>query len=179
MCEITLSAYKAVCKIAGGVSDIWLISKAAREGTAVTYSVTNNALTIGGTGGIAYHIIPRENNCTVTNPRADDNTAGSTFVTETLEFTTHGITAALLYMHDQVGKGTAEALVKFVSGTYLMLGLSDNGLQSNGGDAGFSGTAKADAQGLTFNLTSESTIAPPTLANFTEFTTAFTVTEPA
>lgn len=179
MCELTLSAYKSVCKVSAGITDLWIVDKVDRENNSITYSVTSGALTITGTGGTAYHLIPRENNTTFTQPRSDDNTAGSTFVTQTLNFTLHGSTAALAALNDQIAKGRLEVLMKFTSGVYVMAGIEADGLQSNGGDAGFSGTAKGDAMGQTYNLTCESTTTAPLLADFSDFTDAFTVTEPS
>lgn len=179
MCELTLSAYKSICKVAGGITDLWVVDKTDRENQSITYSVASGALTITGTGGTAFHWIPRENNATFTQPRTDENTAGSTFVTQTLEVTLNGYTAALAALADQIAKGRVEVLIKFVSGTYVMAGIEQDGLQSNGGDAGFTGTAKGDAQGQTYTLTCESTTSAPVLASFDSFTTAFTVTEPS
>jgi len=177
-CTPTLSAYKRGCKVTGGITDIWINDKETRIDGGITYTILNGALTIAGGGAIAaYHIEPRENNTTFTQPRSDDNTAGTTFVTQTLEFTLVGYSAALAYLSDEIGKGRIEALMKFDDGTYVMAGIEVNGLQSNGGDAGFSGTAKADANGQSYTLTCESKLTAPTLADFSEYTTAFTVNE--
>jgi len=174
MCTLTLSTYKRGCKTVGGVDRIYLIDKSARENSSVTLSVASGAVTIGGTGGAAFELIPTQNISSFTQPRTDDNNANTTFVTQTLEFTLHGMSAALVALAEEIGKGRLEALVKMKSGTYLYAGLEDNGLQSNGGDSGFTGTAVGDQVGFTFTLTCESERSAPT-ATYSEFETAFTI----
>ena len=178
MCTLSLSAYKSGCKVVGGISEFYLIDKSARLAVSdLVMAVTSGALAIT-TGAIrpnAYKVVPRENNCTFTQPVTDENTAGTSFVTQTLEFTLHGYSAALVSLADQVRKGRMEALIKLRSGVYVYAGLDYTGLQSNGGSAGDSGTAIGDALAFTFTLTSEGAEAAPVLADFTEFSDAFTI----
>lgn len=178
MCDIVLSAQKAGCKTVGGATDIWLIDKQQREAAGVTYVVTDGAVVIAGTGGQAFHLIPRQNNITVTQARTDDNVQGTSFVTQALEFNLHGYDASKAYLHEQVAKGRTEALVLWADGTYVLMGIEMNGLQSNGGDGGFTGTNRGDANGQTYVLNCESTLLAP-IASFTEFEAAFDITEPA
>ena len=178
MCTLSLSAYKSGCKVVGGISEFYLIDKSARLAVSdLVMAVTSGALAItaGATKPDAYKVEPRENNCTFTQPVTDENTAGTSFVTQTLEFTLHGYSAALVSLADQVRKGRMEALIKLRSGVYVYAGLDYTGLQSNGGSAGDSGTAIGDALAFTFTLTSEGTEAAPVLADFTEFSDAFTI----
>lgn len=178
MCTLSLSAYKSGCKVVGGISEFYLIDKSARlADTDLVMAVTSGALAItaGATRPNAYKVEPRENNCTFTQPVTDENTAGTSFVTQTLEFTLHGYSAALVSLADQVRKGRMEALIKLRSGVYVYAGLDYTGLQSNGGSAGDSGTAIGDALAFTFTLTSEGTEAAPVLADFASFTDAFTI----
>lgn len=178
MCTLSLSAYKSGCKVVGGISEFYLIDKSTRLAvTDLVMAVTSGALAIttGTTKPNAYKVEPRENNCTFTQPVTDENTAGTSFVTQTLEFTLHGYSAALVSLADQVRKGRMEALIKLRSGVYVYAGLDYTGLQSNGGSAGDSGTAIGDALAFTFTLTSEGTEAAPVLADFTEFSDAFTI----
>lgn len=178
MCTLSLSAYKSGCKVVGGISEFYLIDKSARLAVSdLVMAVTSGALAItaGATRPSAFKVEPRENNCTFTQPVTDENTAGTSFVTQTLEFTLHGYSAALVSLADQVRKGRMEALIKLRSGIYVYAGLDYTGLQSNGGSAGDSGTAIGDALAFTFTLTSEGTEAAPVLADFTEFSDAFTI----
>lgn len=178
MCTLSLSAYKSGCKVVGGISEFYLIDKSARLAVSdLVMAVTSGALSItaGATNPNAYKIDPRENNCTFTQPVTDENTAGTSFVTQTLEFTLHGYSAALVSLADQVRKGRMEALIKLRSGIYVYAGLDYTGLQSNGGSAGDSGTAIGDALAFTFTLTSEGAEAAPVLADFAEFSDAFTI----
>ena len=178
MCTLSLSAYKSGCKVVGGISEFYLIDKSARLAVSdLVMAVTSGALAItaGATRPNAYKVEPRENNRTFTQPVTDENTAGTSFVTQTLEFTLHGYSAALVSLADQVRKGRMEALIKLRSGIYVYAGLDYTGLQSNGGSAGDSGTAIGDALAFTFTLTSEGTEAAPVLADFTEFSDAFTI----
>ena len=178
MCTLSLSTYKRGCKSVGGVEKIYIIDKSAREASIVTLAVSAGVLTIGGTGGVAYELFPSQNVSTFTQPTTDDNNAGTTFLTQTLEFTLHGYSAALIGLAEEIGKGRTEALVKFKNGTYVYAGLESNGLQRSGGDAGFTGTAIGDQVGFTFTLTSESERSAP-IATFSEFETAFTVNTPS
>lgn len=175
MCTLSLSAYKRGCKTVGGVEKVYLVDKSARELSAVTLTVSAGAVTIGGTGGAAFELFPTQNISSFTQPPTIDNNAGTTFVTQTLEFTLHGYSAALVALAEEIGKGRMEALVKMKNGTYLYAGIESNGLQASGGDFGFTGTSIGDQNGFTFSLSCESTTSAPT-ATFSEFETAFTVT---
>lgn len=175
MCTLSLSAYKRGCKTVGGVEKIYLIDKSAREDSSVTLAVASGAITIGGTGGAAYELFPTQNISTFTQPATDDNNAGTSYVTQTLEFTLHGYSAALVALSEEIRKGRMEALVKMKNGTYMYAGFESNGLQSSGGDHGFTGTSIGDQNGFTFTLTGESTTSAPT-ATFSEFSAAFTIT---
>lgn len=178
MCEITLTAQKAGCKTVGGVTKLYFIDKQARVAAGVTYAVATGAVTIAGTGGNAYEIVPRENNVTITQPITDDNTQGTSFVTQTIEMNLHGYTASQVALIDEVRKGRLEILAEFDNGIYALYGIDTNGLQSNGGDAGFTGTAKGDALGQTYTFACESQDTAP-IADFTEFQAAFTITTAA
>jgi hypothetical protein len=179
MCTLSLSAYKSGCKNIGGISEFYLIDKSERLAAPnLVMAVASGALTITEDADLkpkAWKIQPRENNCTFTQPVTDENTAGTSFVTQTLEFTLHGYSATLVSLADEVRKGRMEALIKLRSGVYVYAGLDYTGLQSNGGSAGDSGTAIGDALAFTFTLTSEATEAAPVLADFTEFSDAFTI----
>lgn len=183
MCTLTLSAYKSGCKSVGGISELYLIDKSERLAVpALVMGVTAGALTItpdDTTFPNAYKIQPRENNASFTQPVTDENTAGTTFVTQTLEFPLHGYSAALVDLADNIRKGRMEALIKLRSGVYVYAGLSETGLQSNGGSHGDSGAAIGDAQAFTFSLSSESTEVAPVLTAFSEFSAAFTIVEPS
>jgi len=182
MCTLTLSGYKSGCKSVGGISELYFIDKSTRLAVSdLVMSVTNGALTItdGTTQPKAYKIVPRENNWTFTQPSTDENTAGTTFVTQTLEGALHGYTASLVDLANNIRKGRLEVLIKLRSGVYVYAGLDATGLQSNGGSAGDSGTAIGDALGFTISLSSEATESAPVLADFSEFTTAFDVVEAA
>ena len=180
MCTLTLSAYKSGCKSVGGISEFYLIDKSKRlDVSDLVMAVTAGALTItaGGTTPPAYKIQPRENNASFTQPVTDENTAGTSFVTQTLEFPLHGYSAALVSLADNIRKGRMEALIKLRSGVYVYAGLSETGLQSNGGSHGDSGAAIGDAQAFTFSLSSESVEVAPVLTTFSEFSTAFEITK--
>lgn len=173
-CTITLSAYSRGCKSVGGVEKIYLISKPAREASSVTLAVDAGAITIGGTGGAAFEIFPTQNVSTFTQPLTGDSNAATTFLTQTLEFTLHGYTAALVDLAEEINKGRLEAVVLLKNGTYLYAGLEANGLQNTGGDSGFTGTAIGDPVGFTFSLTCESELPAP-IVTFSEFQAAFTI----
>lgn len=182
MCTLTLSAYKSGCKSVGGISELYFIDKSTRLASDMVLSVSAGALTITASADVfpnAYKIVPRENNWTFTQPSTDENTAGTSFVTQTLEGVLHGYTPSLVSLADNIRKGRMEVLIKLRSGVYLYAGLDATGLQSNGGSAGDSGTAIGDAVGFTISLASEATESAPVLANFSEFTAAFTVVNPS
>lgn len=178
MCTLSLSAYKRGCKTVGGVEKIYLIDKTNREDNEVTLTVSAGAVTIGGSGASAYELFPTQNVSSFTQPPTIDNNAGTTYVTQTLEFTLHGYSADLVALAEEIGKGRMEALVKMKNGTYFYAGIESNGLQASGGDFGFTGTAIGDQNGFTFTLTCESTTSAPT-ATFSEFEDAFTITSPS
>lgn len=182
MCTLTLSAYKSGCKSVGGISELYFIDKSARLAQDdLVMSVADGSLTItqGAASPNAYKIVPRENNWTFTQPSTDENTAGTSFVTQTLEGVLHGYTPALVTLANNIRKGRMEVLVKLRSGVYVYAGLDETGLQSNGGSAGDSGTAIGDALGFTISLASEATESAPVLTTFSEFTDAFTVVSAA
>ncbi len=183
MCTLTLSAYKSGCKSVGGISELYFIDKSARlADDQLIMSVTDGSLTItagGAPGPSAYKIVPRENNWTFTQPSTDENTAGTTFVTQTLEGVLHGYTPELVTLANNIRKGRMEVLVKLRSGVYVYAGLDETGLQSNGGSAGDSGTAIGDALGFTISLASEATESAPVLPAFSEFSDAFTIVSAA
>ena len=178
MCTLSLSAYKRGCKTVGGVEKVYLIDKSAREDSSVTLAVSAGAITIGGSGGAAYELFPTQNVSTFTQPNTSDNNAGTTFVTQTLDFTLHGYTAALVALSEEIAKGRMEAVVLMKDGTYMYAGFEANGLQSSGGDFGFTGTSIGDQNGFTFNLTCESRTSAP-IVTFSEFDAAFTITSPS
>lgn len=173
-CTLTLSTYLRGCKSVGGVEKIYIIDKQAREASSVTLAVASGAVTIGGTGGTAYELYPTQNVSTFTQPLTGDSNAATTYVTQTLEFTLHGYTAALVTLAEEINKGRLEAVVLLKDGTYLYAGLEANGLQNTGGDSGFTGTAIGDPVGFTFSLTCESKLPAP-IVTYSEFETAFTV----
>lgn len=179
MCELTLSAYRRGCKSVGGISDIYLVDKKARVDAAITYAVAAGAVTITGTGGASYHIIPDQNNWSFTQPATDDNNAGTTYVTQTLTGNLRGYTAALVALSDEIRKGRLECLVVMNDGTLILAGIEDNGLQSGGGDLGNTGAAIGDTNGFNFTLTCESQSSAPTLAAIASFTDALVPVEPA
>jgi len=178
MCTLSLSTYQRGCKTVGGVEKIYIIDKGAREDSSVTLAVSAGAITIGGTGGTAYELYPSQNVSSFTQPRTDDNNAGTTYVTQTLEFTLHGYTAALVSLAEEIAKGRLEALVKMKNGVYFYAGYEANGLQSAGGDSGFTGASVGDQVGFTFTLTCESERSAP-VAVYSEFATAFTINTPS
>lgn len=177
-CALSLSTYIRGCKSVGGVEKIYLIDKGARELSSVTLSVTSGAMTIGGTGGTAYELYPTQNVSTFTQPYSGDNNAATSFLTQTLEFTLHGYTAALVDLAEEINKGRMEAVVKLKDGTYLYAGYEANGLQNSGGDSGFTGTSIGDPVGFTFSLTCESKLPAPTVT-YSEFDAAFTINTPS
>lgn len=183
MCTITLSGYKPGCKSVGGISELYLIDKSERlAASGLVMTVSAGALSIEAGGAPlpnAYKIQPRENNASFTQPVTDENTAGTSFVTQTLEFPLHGYSAALVDLSDNIRKGRMEALIKLRSGVFVYAGLSETGLQSNGGSHGDSGAALGDAQGFTFSLSSEATEVAPVLTTFSEFSAAFEIVEAA
>lgn len=174
-----LSGYKRGCKSVGGVSKVYLIDKCLREQSDITYDTTSvpGAVAIASTvGGVsAYEIIPNQNSWNLTQPVTDDNNTGTSFVTQTLGGNLRGYSAALAAMADNIRKGRLEVLVEFRNGTYAFCGIESNGLQSNGGDQGFSGVAIGDEVGFSFVLTQESEFTAPIVATFTEFEAAFTI----
>lgn len=174
MCTLSLSAYKRGCKTYGGVEKLYLVDKDDRESNSITLTVNDGAVTIGGTGGTAYEIFPNQNVTSFSQPPTIDNNAGTTFVTQTLEFTLHGYSANLVALAENIAKGRMEALVKKKDGTYVYAGIESNGLQASGGDFGFTGTSIGDQSGFTFTLTCESTTSAP-VAVFSEFDDAFTI----
>ena len=179
MCEITLTAQKAGCKNVGGIESFYLIDKQARLDSSIAFAVTGGLLAMLGTDSVdAYHFIPRVGTVTFTQPRTDDNVAGTSFVTQTLEFTLNKYTSETVVLNEMIAKGKLEVFLTYADGTFAYAGLDATGMESNGGDAGFSGTAKGDAVGQTYTLTSESaTVAP--IAVFTELDTSFTIVEPS
>ena len=179
MCELTFSAEKVGCKTAGGIKSFYLIDKVNRVDASVAYSVTAGALTITGTGADAYHFIPNQNSFGFTQPTTSENDSNSFFFTQTLEGVLHGYNAAKVALVEQMAKGRMEVLIEMVNGTLVMAGIEDVGLQISGGDGGATGQAIGDANGMTVTLSGQSTTLAPTLALLSDFTTAFTVAEPA
>lgn len=176
---ITLSAYKSVNKVAGGIRNLYLLDKSAREASDVVYTVEAGVLAIteAADGVSAYKIEPRHENCTFTQPSSNDNVQGSTSYIQTLEFSLHDYSGALAVLHEQISKGRIEVLIEYVSGKLVYAGLESNGMQMSGGDGGFSGTTYEDGLGQTYTLECKSTTTAPVLAALSEFTTAFTIVE--
>lgn len=178
MCTITLTAQQSGCKIVGGAYSLYLIDKAARLASSVDYAITDGAVEITGNGAAAYRIIPRENNITINQAASDENTNGTSFVTQTIEINMSGYSAAKVALFDQLRRGRLEILAEYLNGEYVLFGTDSYGMQSNGGDGGFSGTAKGDAMGQTYSFSCESRETAP-LVTFSEFQAAFTINEPA
>lgn len=173
--SLTLSAFKRPTKQPGGNRKLYIIDKEAREDSTVAYAVSAGVCTISGTGGAAFELTPAQNNIAITQAPSDDNDANSTFVTQQIEFTLHDYNGALVDLAKNIRIGRLEALVETKTGKYLLMGLEENGLQSSGGDHGFSGQAAADGQGFTFTLTCEAQDSAPTVT-FSEFEAAFDIT---
>lgn len=179
MCELTLSAEKVGCKTAGGIESFYLVDKRARVDASIAYSVTAGAVTITGTGASAYHFIPNQNSFGFTQPTTSENDSNSFYFTQTLEGVLHGYSAAKVALIEEMAKGRMEVLIKMVNGTYVMAGIEDVGLQISGGDGGATGQAIGDANGMTITMSGQSTTLAPILADYAEFSTAFTVVEPS
>lgn len=178
---ITLSAYKRGCKIVGGIKRLLLINKDDREAKTIVATDSNGvkitAFTlVGAVKTDAYEILPRENAFSFTQPETGDNTAGTSFVTQTLEGMLHGLTATTLGLSKATRKCRFEAIIFTNSGKILYAGLNDDGLQSVANDGGQTGAAKGDAQGVMINLVSEGDEAPLVeLAGEGELTDGFTI----
>lgn len=176
---LTLSAYKSVNKVAGGIRNLYILDKEEREESSVVYTISAGVLAISGAadGVSAYKIEPRHENCTFTQPSSNDNVQGSTSYIQTLEFSVHDYSGALAVLHEQIAKGRIEVLIEYVSGKFVYAGIESNGMQMSGGDGGFSGTTYEDGLGQTYTLECKSTTAAPILAVISEFTSAFTIVE--
>lgn len=171
---MALSAYKRGDKIRGGIVKAFLIDKDDRISNSVTLSVASGALTIAGTGGTAYEIVPAQNNWKYSEPVSDDNDANSTMVTQTLEGYMHGLLAGLTDMSKTIRQKRTEWLLQTQSGKYIYIGIDDQGMQSNGGTYSDTGQAANDPQGYQFTLTCESQDSAP-IAVYSEFEAAFTI----
>lgn len=179
MCELTLAAWQPNCPDISGIRNLYVISKAARITAGISYAVLNGAITITGTGGAAFKLEPKQNTFTASNAEGGDVNANSLFYTQTLNGVLHGSSAAKKSLVQEINKGVTEWLVEYADGTFEFYGTDTMGMQSDrSGDGQNSGTAAADAKGSTINLISESAYIAPTLATFSEFEAAFTVTEP-
>lgn len=174
MCTVVLSAHTRGCSTPGGIEQIYMIIKSEREVSNVVYTVTNGALTMTGEAGNAYLWKPLQNGFALTQPITQDNNAGSTYITQTLEGVLSGYSAGNSYLIDQLRKGRFEAAIQMRDGSFVYAGLDNTGLQISGGDAGATGKAIGDANGVTINMTCESTEAAPTFS-ISEFNTSFTI----
>lgn len=179
MCELTFTAQKRGCQDISGVNSLLVVDKFARIVAGVTYAVVDGALTITGTGATAYRINPVQNTFSVTNPTNAAPDSNSLFYLQSLAGVFNGNSAAVNSLIENINKGRTEWLIEFTDGTYRMMGTDTNGLQADGGDGFASGQGAGDAKGATLSLSGQSTYIAPTLASYTSFTDAFTVTEPA
>ena len=177
MCTLTLSAQKAGCKDISGIEKLYVIDKSARETSGVTYSVAEGTVTIGGTGGTAYAIEPKQNSFSVTNPTNASADNNSVFYQQTISGMIHGDSAALTALTQNINKGVTEWVVIYTNGTYRLFGSDSAGMQADGGDGGASGQAAGDAKGITLSLSGQSSYIAP-IVDKVEFETAFTLTEP-
>lgn len=177
-CEVTLTAFEPGCNSVGGIKQLYIIDKDARETAGVTISVTNGAATIAGTGGTAYLWKPLQEGFSYTQAITQQNNDGTSSVLQSIDGVLHGVNAATSYLITELRKGRFEALVEQRDGTYMYFGLDFPGLQIGGGDAGASGQGINDPQGVTINLTCVSETNAPEVT-FSEFEAAFTITSPA
>ena len=148
---MALSAYITGAKTINGIAKIYLIDKAVREASEVTYSVSAGAITIA-------------------------NAANTYKYTQTLEFPLQAYNAALIDMNQEMSKKNFEFLICRVDGTYVLAGTEQNGMQSNGGDGGTFGVAALDQEGSTRTFVCQSSILAP-IVTYSEFTAAFTLIE--
>ena len=176
-----LSAYTRGCKNVGGVKQFWYWLKSQRISQEIEIVNTAGVATIvAGSGKVdAYQITPEQDNWNITQPISDNNTQGTSFITQNLQGNLMGYSPAIAALMDDLRKARYEALVELENGELVFLGLSSRGLQTEGGDAGFSGTTLADPLGVNIILTSQSRESAPVLATFAEFLVDFDVTEAA
>tara|TARA_R110000796_G_scaffold146783_1_gene263450 strand:- start:3776 stop:4318 length:543 start_codon:yes stop_codon:yes gene_type:complete len=177
-CALTLSAYKRGCATPSGIDSIYLIDHEARKSSEAVFVITNGALTItnAGAGVPAFHVEPVFNTSTVTTPITSDATSNAFKYDRNLEFKLDGYDASIVTLTENLVKGRTEVLIKWVNGTYTYMG-NERGCSATGSDAGTSGTALADAKGVTITLMEEA-IQPMPIVTFSEFSSAFTITEP-
>tara|TARA_R110000803_G_scaffold26070_1_gene62031 strand:- start:1000 stop:1530 length:531 start_codon:yes stop_codon:yes gene_type:complete len=175
---MALSAYITGAKTINGIAKIYLIDKAVREASEVTYSVSAGAITIANAGADVdcYLIKPRLNTISFTQPEESDNTANTYKYTQTLEFPLQAYNAALIDMNQEMSKKNFEFLICRVDGTYVLAGTEQNGMQSNGGDGGTFGVAALDQEGSTRTFVCQSSILAP-IVTYSEFTAAFNLIE--
>lgn len=180
MCTIVLTAYKSGCKTVGGAKKIVIADKAVVDASETAFAFEDGTLTItpDAEPPTACELIPRQGNINYTQPITDDNTQGTSFITQTIEFSLHAYKAALAALGDNLRKGRFYVFILGENDLWYAFGINDRGMESNGGDAGFSGTALGDANGSTFTLVSESTMAAPEVGE-DQITAAFTITEPS
>tara|TARA_R110000851_G_scaffold65261_1_gene148264 strand:- start:1126 stop:1659 length:534 start_codon:yes stop_codon:yes gene_type:complete len=174
-CTITLSAYKRGCATPSGIKSLYLIGHEARQTAGVTLTISEGVMSFVGSGAEAYHIEPVFNTATVTTPITSDATSNAFKYDRNLEFKLDGYNANISTLVDNIVKGRTEVLVEWVNGTYTYMG-DERGCSVTGGDAGTSATNMGDAKGVTLTLMEESTKPMPTVT-FSEFNTAFEITE--
>ena len=177
MCTLTLSASKPGCATPSGIDSIYLIDRSARQAASVTISVAAGVMTFTGTSAAAYHIIPIFNTTNITNPITSEATSNAFKFDRTLEFKIDNYSASTVVLLDNIIKGKTEVLIKWVNGLYTYMG-EQRGLSVTGGDAGTAGLNLNDPKGSTLTLSEEAT-SPMNTVDFTSFSAAFDITEPA
>tara|TARA_R100000951_G_scaffold110853_3_gene109208 strand:+ start:3019 stop:3555 length:537 start_codon:yes stop_codon:yes gene_type:complete len=177
MCTTTLTALKAGCKDISGISKLYFIDKAARIAAGIAYTIVDGDITIVGTDGAAFEVIPKQNSFSVTNPTNASADNNSLFYLQTISGMVHGNSSAQKALIQNINKGVTEVLVEYTNGTHEFFGTDVSGMQADGGDGQASGQAAGDAKGATLSLTGQSSYIAPNLADITSFKSAFTVTE--
>ena len=182
-CIKELSAYKRGCKAPGGVDSVILWNKAERE---LNFTVTEAAKLITFTpvavpplGGLdVYKYAPEQGNIFFTQAGTDNNNVRSRFVTHSLTMNLHGLSEVLAALADSLGEGVFEGIATMENGKHVVFGLN-KGLQSEGGDAGFSGTNFEDGNGITVVLVAKEKKSAPFIsdANLASFLSSVNLNE--
>ena len=177
-CDLNnLSAYNRPCKSVGGVKRFFYWDRDQRIADGIIISSVDGLASIaaGTVTPDAYEVIPEQDNWNLTQPVTDNNVNGTSYVTQTFQGNLMGYTPELVALADDLRKGRFEVLAELEDNTLVVVGLGSRGLQSGGGDHGFSGTVIGDAVGFNVVLTNDAKATAPVLLDILELETAFNV----
>jgi len=167
-CIKTLSAYKRGCFAPGGAQELLIWNKKERVDKAISFTVAAKLVTFAGTISTpalqVYKLAPEQGNIFFTQPVTNTRESRAKSVTATLTVNLHELTAVLSELADNLQEGIFEGIVTLESGKRVVFGLQ-KGLQSNGGDAGFSGEDMDNGGGVTIILEEKAAKGAPFIEN--------------